>query len=44
MIPDSDPGFLVDTWLPTKHTRPLPTDAYGTIEFQGSAHPSKAQV
>lgn len=31
-------------WVPFKHTRPHPTDAYGTIEFQGGAHPTKAQV
>lgn len=30
--------------MPNKHTRSHPTDAYGTIEFQGSAHPTKAQV
>lgn len=33
-----------DIWHPQKHTRAHPTDAYGTIEFQGSAHPTKAQV
>ena len=27
-----------------KHTEAHPTDAYGTIEFQGGPHPSKAQV
>ncbi|KAJ9575656.1 hypothetical protein L9F63_007485, partial [Diploptera punctata] len=30
-------------WSPSKHTQPSPTDAYGTIEFQGGPHPSKAQ-
>lgn len=35
---------LGDLWHPQKHTRAHPTDAYGTIEFQGSAHPTKAQV
>ncbi|KAK9497367.1 hypothetical protein O3M35_004699 [Rhynocoris fuscipes] len=30
-------------WTPSKHTQPKPTDAYGTIEFQGGPHPSKAQ-
>ncbi|XP_046865445.1 transient receptor potential cation channel trpm isoform X1 [Drosophila willistoni] len=39
-IESGSPG---DLWLPTKHTRPQPTDAYGTIEFQGGAHPTKAQ-
>lgn len=31
-------------WTPSRHTQPSPTDAYGTIEFQGGPHPSKAQV
>lgn len=31
-------------WLPSKHTVAVPTDAHGTIEFQGGPHPSKAQV
>ena len=39
-----DIGVLGDVWLPHKHTRAHPTDAYGTLEFQGSAHPTKAQV
>ncbi|PNF30784.1 hypothetical protein B7P43_G06168, partial [Cryptotermes secundus] len=30
-------------WTPSRHTQPSPTDAYGTIEFQGGPHPSKAQ-
>ncbi|XP_032306706.1 transient receptor potential cation channel trpm isoform X4 [Drosophila ananassae] len=42
-IPGIDSGSPGDLWLPTKHTRPQPTDAYGTIEFQGGAHPTKAQ-
>lgn len=37
-------GSPVDSWTPYKHTRMHPTDAYGTIEFQGGAHPTKAQV
>ncbi|KAI4468010.1 endonuclease-reverse transcriptase [Holotrichia oblita] len=32
-----------DIWIPSKHTKCLPTDAYGTIEFQGGPHPCKAQ-
>uniref|UniRef100_A0A1Y1MC38 Transient receptor potential cation channel trpm n=2 Tax=Photinus pyralis TaxID=7054 RepID=A0A1Y1MC38_PHOPY len=32
-----------EVWLPSKHTRASPTDAYGTIEFQGGPHPTKAQ-
>lgn len=40
-IESGSPG---DLWMPHKHTRPQPTDAYGTIEFQGGAHPTKAQV
>lgn len=39
-----DVGVVGDVWMHHKHTRPHPTDAYGTIEFQGSAHPTKAQV
>ncbi|GIY34857.1 uncharacterized protein CDAR_382541 [Caerostris darwini] len=31
-------------WSPTRHTAASQTDAFGTIEFQGSAHPLKAQV
>ncbi|XP_055320176.1 transient receptor potential cation channel trpm isoform X6 [Sitodiplosis mosellana] len=42
-IPGIEPGSPGDDWLPNKHTRPHPTDAYGTIEFQGGAHPTKAQ-
>ncbi|KAH9513281.1 Transient receptor putative cation channel sub M member 3 [Bulinus truncatus] len=33
----------IEKWHPLKHTDPRPTDAYGTIEFQGGPHPSKAQ-
>lgn len=44
--------FLVDTnsmpageiWYPSRCTVANPTDAYGTLEFQGGPHPSKAQV
>ncbi|XP_053674658.1 transient receptor potential cation channel trpm [Anopheles nili] len=36
-------GVLGDSWQASKNTRPQPTDAYGTIEFQGGAHPTKAQ-
>ncbi|XP_043247449.1 transient receptor potential cation channel trpm-like [Amphibalanus amphitrite] len=32
-----------DHWSPLRHTTLHPTDAYGTIEFQDGAHPSKAQ-
>ncbi|XP_055607349.1 transient receptor potential cation channel trpm isoform X8 [Uranotaenia lowii] len=42
-VAGSEPGVAGDLWLPQKHTRPQPTDAYGTIEFQGGAHPTKAQ-
>uniref|UniRef100_A0A0A9YDY3 Transient receptor potential cation channel trpm n=1 Tax=Lygus hesperus TaxID=30085 RepID=A0A0A9YDY3_LYGHE len=34
---------IEDVWMPARHTIPSPTDAYGTIEFQGGPHPSKAQ-
>lgn len=43
-IPGIEAGSPGDVWFPNKHTRPHPTDAYGTIEFQGGAHPTKAQV
>ncbi|XP_052873774.1 transient receptor potential cation channel trpm [Anopheles cruzii] len=42
-VPGIDPGVSGDIWLPQKHTRSQATDAYGTIEFQGGAHPTKAQ-
>ncbi|XP_076047574.1 transient receptor potential cation channel, subfamily M isoform X4 [Oratosquilla oratoria] len=32
-----------DHWSPSRHTQLLPTDAYGVLEFQGGAHPTKAQ-
>ncbi|XP_066585207.1 transient receptor potential cation channel trpm isoform X2 [Prorops nasuta] len=32
-----------EQWSPGKNTKPFPTDAYGTIEFQGGPHPTKAQ-
>lgn len=43
-IPGIEAGTPADVWVPYKHTRSHPTDAYGTIEFQGGAHPTKAQV
>lgn len=33
-----------EAWHPGLNTKPCPTDAYGTIEFQGLPHPTKAQV
>nr|XP_049701124.1 transient receptor potential cation channel trpm isoform X6 [Helicoverpa armigera] len=36
----ANPG---DAWVPAKHTQSAPTDAYGTVEFQGGPHPTKAQ-
>lgn len=42
-MPGIEIGGPGDSWFPNKHTRSHPTDAYGTIEFQGSAHPTKAQ-
>lgn len=33
-----------EVWSVSRHTVPSPTDAYGTIEFQGGPHPTKAQV
>ncbi|XP_063995488.1 transient receptor potential cation channel trpm isoform X2 [Diachasmimorpha longicaudata] len=32
-----------EQWSPGKNTKPAPTDAYGTVEFQGGPHPTKAQ-
>ncbi|KAJ8304156.1 hypothetical protein KUTeg_017739 [Tegillarca granosa] len=32
-----------ERWHPYSHTEARPTDAFGTIEFQGAPHPSKAQ-
>ncbi|VDM92442.1 unnamed protein product, partial [Litomosoides sigmodontis] len=32
-----------EKWTIRKHTALFPTDAYGTIEFQGAPHPYKAQ-
>ncbi|XP_063626908.1 transient receptor potential cation channel trpm isoform X3 [Cydia splendana] len=39
-IPVATPG---EAWMPARHTQPAPTDAYGTVEFQGGPHPTKAQ-
>lgn len=33
----------IEKWQPSRNSRPFPTDAFGQIEFQGEAHPSKAQ-
>ncbi|XP_063703057.1 transient receptor potential cation channel trpm isoform X3 [Culicoides brevitarsis] len=43
VVPGVEIGSPGDIWIAHKHTRPHPTDAYGTIEFQGGAHPTKAQ-
>ncbi|XP_065218711.1 transient receptor potential cation channel trpm isoform X4 [Planococcus citri] len=32
-----------ENWSVSRHTVASPTDAYGTIEFQGGPHPTKAQ-
>ncbi|XP_069361506.1 transient receptor potential cation channel trpm isoform X8 [Maniola hyperantus] len=39
-IPTAPAG---EAWVPTRHTQAAPTDAYGTVEFQGGPHPTKAQ-
>ncbi|XP_046970563.1 transient receptor potential cation channel trpm isoform X7 [Vanessa cardui] len=39
-IQTAGPG---EAWVPTRHTQAAPTDAYGTVEFQGGPHPTKAQ-
>ncbi|KIH67285.1 hypothetical protein ANCDUO_02385 [Ancylostoma duodenale] len=36
-------GKLGERWSLKKHTISLPTNAFGTIEFQGGPHPHKAQ-
>ena len=33
-----------EQWQPLHHTEASPTDAFGTLEFQGGPHPTKAQV
>lgn len=40
-IATATPG---EAWVPARHTQAAPTDAYGTVEFQGGPHPTKAQV
>ncbi|KAF5291334.1 hypothetical protein FQA39_LY03485 [Lamprigera yunnana] len=42
-VPSSSETIPGEVWLPSKHTKGTPTDAYGTIEFQGGPHPTKAQ-
>ncbi|VEL33657.1 unnamed protein product [Protopolystoma xenopodis] len=32
-----------ERWQVKKHTREMPTNAYGTVEFQGGPHPTKAR-
>ncbi|XP_028025210.1 transient receptor potential cation channel trpm isoform X2 [Bombyx mandarina] len=39
-IVTANPG---EAWVPARHTQAGPTDAYGTVEFQGGPHPTKAQ-
>ncbi|XP_039627305.1 transient receptor potential cation channel subfamily M member 1a [Polypterus senegalus] len=36
------PETPAEKWSITKHTRTLPTDAYGIVEFQGGGHSNKA--
>jgi hypothetical protein len=48
MAANNDVSFLSvnknDRWSVQKHTRCEMTDAFGVIEFEGMAHPTKAQV
>jgi hypothetical protein len=37
-------AYPVQRWSVSQHTEASPTDAYGTIEFQGGPHPTKAEV
>lgn len=41
-VPRLEPAHP-EKWHPYKHTEQCATNAYGTIEFQGGPHPSKAQ-
>ncbi|KAK9872340.1 hypothetical protein WA026_017799, partial [Henosepilachna vigintioctopunctata] len=43
-ITEASEKIQTEIWLPSKCTSAFPTDAYGTVEFQGGPHPSKAQV
>lgn len=47
-ISANDMNFLSvkknERWSVAKHTRCEATDAFGIIEFEGMAHPTKAQV
>ena len=36
-----EPG---EHWNPSRHTAPLPTDAYGCIDFRSGSQTNKAQV
>jgi hypothetical protein len=36
-----EPG---EHWNPSRHTVPVPTDAYGCIDFRGGTQTNKAQV
>ncbi|XP_076268057.1 transient receptor potential cation channel, subfamily M isoform X2 [Rhynchophorus ferrugineus] len=42
-LTDSNPIAQGEIWYPSRCTIAYPTDAYGTLEFQGGPHPSKAQ-
>lgn len=41
---NADSSEQQENWSVSRHTVASPTDAYGTIEFQGGPHPTKAQV
>lgn len=43
-IKPTDSPSINERWHPYTHTESKPTDAYGTLEFQGAPHASKAQV
>lgn len=42
-INENTQNIQSEIWVPSKCTSAFPTDAYGTVEFQGGPHPSKAQ-
>uniref|UniRef100_A0A914PR91 TRPM SLOG domain-containing protein n=1 Tax=Panagrolaimus davidi TaxID=227884 RepID=A0A914PR91_9BILA len=41
-LSSSGGGMNKKKWTLADHTRPYPTDSFGTIEFQGGPHPHKA--
>lgn len=42
--PLSNFGLENERWQVKAHTREVPTTAFGTVEFQGGPHPTKARA